>query len=170
MDKIYRRNTQSVGKEIRKKKDEHARLRNNIMNFRVTPRERELIEKRIRMSGLPKAEFFIESCLYQTILVRGNVKTLDRIRESVQEIDRKLGKGDFSSLDEEDRIELRTILELLDHIYGDSPDRLRSDRSDRRPQRGGGRQPDGLCPDNFDRRPRRVSDSQPGPNPPGKVR
>lgn len=170
MDKIYRRNTQSDGKEVRKKKDEHARLRNTIMNFRVTPRERELIEKRIRMSGLPKAEFFIESCLYQTILVRGNVKTLDRIRESVQEIDRKLGKGDFSSLDEEDRIELRTILELLDHIYGDSPDRLRSDRSDRRSQRAGGRQPDGLCPDNFDRRPRRVSDSQPGPNPPGKVR
>ncbi len=87
MDKIYRRNTQSDGKEIRKKKDEHARLRNNIMNFRVSPRERELIEKRIRMSGLPKAEFFIESCLYQTILVRGNVKTLDRIREHLQAID-----------------------------------------------------------------------------------
>ena len=170
MDKIYRRNTQSDGKEIRKKKDEHARLRNNIMNFRVSPRERELIEKRIRMSGLPKAEFFIESCLYQTILVRGNVKTLDRIRESVQEIDRKLRDDDLSSLDEGDRVELRTILELLEHIYRESPDRLRSDRSDRRPQRAGGRQPDGLCPDNFDRRRQRAGDRQPEPDPPGKVR
>ena len=170
MDKIYRRNTQSDGKEIRKKKDEHARLRNNIMNFRVSPRERELIEKRIRMSGLPKAEFFIESCLYQTILVRGNVKTLDRIRESMQEIDRKLRDGDLSSLDEGDRVELRTILELLEHTYRESPDRLRSDRSDRRPQRAGGRQPDGLCPDNFDRRRQRAGDRQPEPDPPGKVR
>lgn len=170
MDKIYRRNTQSDGKEIRKKKDEHARLRNNIMNFRVTPRERELIEKRIRLSGLPKAEFFIESCLYQTILVRGNVKALDRIRESVQEIDRKLREDDLSSLDEGDMVELRTILELLDNIYGDSQNRLRSDRSDRRPQRGGGRQPDGLCPDNFDRRRQRDGDRQPEPDPPGKVR
>ena len=170
MDKIYRRNTQSDGKEIRKKKDEHARLRNNIMNFRVTPRERELIEKRIRLSGLPKAEFFIESCLYQTILVRGNVKALDRIRESVQEIDRKLREDDLSSLDEGDMVELRTILELLDNIYGDSQNRLRTDRSDRRPQRGGGRQPDGLCPDNFDRRRQRDGDRQPEPDPPGKVR
>ena len=170
MDKIYRRNTQSDGKEIRKKKDEHARLRNNIMNFRVTPRERELIEKRIRLSGLPKAEFFIESCLYQTILVRGNVKALDRIRESVQEIDRKLREDDLSSLDEGDMVELRPILELLDNIYGDSQNRFRSDRSDRRPQRGGGRQPDGLCPDNFDRRRQRDGDRQPEPDPPGKVR
>ena len=170
MDKIYRRNTQSDGKEIRKKKDEHARRRNNIMNFRVTPRERELIEKRIRMSGLPKAEFFIESCLYQTILVRGNVKTLDRIRESVQEIDRKLRDDDLSSLDEGDRVELRTILELLDHIYGGSPDRFRQDRTDRRPQRAGDGQPDRLCPDKFDRRPQRVGDRQPEPDPPGKVR
>ena len=149
MDKIYRRNTQSDGKEIRKKKDEHARLRNNIMNFRVTPRERELIEKRIRLSGLPKAEFFIESCLYQTILVRGNVKTLDRIRESVQEIDRKLRDGDLSSLDEGDMVELRTILELLDHIYGCRPDRVLQDGNDRKCQRAGDRQPE--------------------PDPPGKV-
>ena len=170
MDKIYRRNTQSDGKEVRKKKDEHARLRNTIMNFRVTPREKELIEKRIQLSGLPKAEFFIESCLYQTILVRGNVKALDRIRESVQEIDRKLREDDLSSLDEGDMVELRTILELLDNIYGDSQNRLRSDRSDRRPQRAGGRQPDGLCPDNFDRRRQRAGDRQPEPDPPGKVR
>lgn len=37
MDKIYRRKTQ-LGNTPKKKKDEHARKRNQILNFRVTPK------------------------------------------------------------------------------------------------------------------------------------
>ena len=45
MDKIYRRPTQSNGTP-KKKKDEKVRKRNVIMNFRVSPQEKELIDKR----------------------------------------------------------------------------------------------------------------------------
>ena len=43
MDKIYRRPTQ-LGGAPKKKKNEKNRTRNVIMNFRVSPKEKELIE------------------------------------------------------------------------------------------------------------------------------
>ena len=66
-DKIYRRSTQ-LGDTPIKKKDEKARKRNNILNFRATPTEKTLIERRIELSGLDRASFFIQSCMYQKIL------------------------------------------------------------------------------------------------------
>lgn len=67
MEKIYRMATQHSNtpkKKIQKKN----RVRNTILNFRVSPKEKTLIEARIAMSGLPKAEFFIQSCLIKQFL------------------------------------------------------------------------------------------------------
>ena len=59
-DKIYRRSTQ-VSNTPKKKKDEKARKRNNYLNFRVSPNERTLIERRIELSGLDMSTYFIQS-------------------------------------------------------------------------------------------------------------
>ncbi len=67
MDKIYRRPTQESGTP-KKKKNEKNRKRNTIMNFRVSPQEKELIEARIKLLGLPKAEFFIETACTRNCL------------------------------------------------------------------------------------------------------
>ena len=53
MDKIYRRETQ-LGGTPKKKKNEKNRKRNVIMNFRVSPAEKEAIDARIAMTGLSK--------------------------------------------------------------------------------------------------------------------
>ena len=99
-DKIYRRVTQPSGNpKTTMKKNVKNRKRSMIMNFRVTPEEKELIEARIRLSGLSKETFFIESCLYQAIFVKGNVKTFDAIWKSMKAIE---------SMDE-----LKDILELM---------------------------------------------------------
>ena len=74
MSKIFQRPSLQKGSEKRKK-NEKNRVRNTFLNFRVTPFEKELIEARISLTGLTKAEFFIQSCLYQTILVKGNIRT-----------------------------------------------------------------------------------------------
>ena len=74
-DKIYRRNTQSGGTP-KKKKDEKARKRNTIMNFRVSPTEKSLVDKRIALSGLSKSQFFIQSCMYQAIFVKARITVL----------------------------------------------------------------------------------------------
>lgn len=84
-DKIYRRTTQSS--PILKSNDgKKARKRNVILNFRVTEQERKFVEKRIELSGLKKSDYFIESCLYQKILIKGNIRTSDKMKEQLARI------------------------------------------------------------------------------------
>lgn len=117
MDKIYRRSTQ-LGNTPKKKKDEHARKRNTIMNFRVSSLEKELIEKRWKLSGLPKAEFFIESCLYQAIFIKGNARTFGAIREELKAInDHLTGIDKAGDLDPQMVESLRTITQIFDRFY-----------------------------------------------------
>ena len=114
--KIYKIQTEEP--KPKKKKNEKNRKRNNIINFRVTENERELIEKRIALSGMTRAEFFIQSCLYQAILVRGNIRTFDKIRERLSAIEIKLSDMEKNpELSKDDLMELRTILEMLAFVY-----------------------------------------------------
>ncbi|MFR7818362.1 MAG: plasmid mobilization protein [Clostridium sp.] len=84
-DKIYRRTTQS-SPILKSDAGKKARKRNVILNFRVTEQEKGLIEKRIELSGLKKSDYFIESCLYQKILAKGNIRTSDKMKEQLAKI------------------------------------------------------------------------------------
>ena len=115
-DKIYRRTTQS-SHTLKSNDGKKARKRNVILNFRVTEQEKNLIEKRIELSGLKKSDYFFESCLYQKILVKGNIRTSDKMKEQLARIADALKESeeeDFSGvLSGEDVIALKTILEML---------------------------------------------------------
>ena len=116
MDLIYRRGTQD--ERERKKKYDKNRKRALYFNFRVSATEKELINKRIALSGLPKAKFFIESCLYQRILVRGNIKTYEEIRDEMERIkDILLSEDKKDKLDDVDLASLQYILELLSSVF-----------------------------------------------------
>lgn len=91
---------------------------NIIMNFRVSPEEKQMIEERVKLSGMAKGEYFIQSCMHQKINVLGNIRTFDAIKESVSKLDRKL--MELQSVEELDEVtleSLRMVLELLDGIY-----------------------------------------------------
>lgn len=114
--KIYKRATLHTNSV--KTKKEKNRKRNVILNFRVSEKEKELIEKRIELSGLTKSEFFIQSCLYQAVLVKGNIHTFDKIRECLKNIGTEFSKTEsLSEMDIETLLELRTILELIKFVY-----------------------------------------------------
>ena len=116
MAKIYRRTTLISG--TKKKKDEKKRKRNIIMNFRVSPEEKQMIEERVKLSGMAKGEYFIQSCMHQKISVLGNIRTFDAIKESVSKLDRKLMElQSVKELEEVTLESLRMVLELLDGIY-----------------------------------------------------
>ena len=116
MAKIYRRTTLISG--TKKKKDEKKRKRNIIMNFRVSPEEKQMSEERVKLSGMAKGEYFIQSCMHQKISVLGNIRTFDAIKESVSKLDRKLMElQSVKELDEVTLESLRMVLELLDGIY-----------------------------------------------------
>lgn len=115
-DKIYRRTTQ-LSDTPKRKDDEKARKRNVIVNFRVTQKEKELIDRRIELSGLKKSDYFIESCLYQKILVKGNIRTSDTMKEQLGKIAEILnaseGKDFSDELSQKDGMTLKTIAEML---------------------------------------------------------
>lgn len=115
--RIYRRETLfSDGKSERK--SDYERKRNVIVNFRTTEEERQMINKRIELSGLPKQDFFIASCMHQSINVMGNIKTFDAIRKEMRVIDEHLRSIEIADeLDFEKLESLRTILEILDSFY-----------------------------------------------------
>lgn len=115
-DKIYRRTTK-LSDTPKRKDDEKARKRNVIVNFRVTQKEKELIDRRIELSGLKKSDYFIESCLYQKISVKGNIRTSDTMREQLGKIAEILnvseGKDFSDTLSQEDVMTLKTIAEMF---------------------------------------------------------
>ena len=113
MAKIYRRDNLVSG-VTPKKKNEKNRKRSVIVNFRVTPEEKQLIDERIALSGLPRAEFFIQSCMYQKVITFGNVKTFDGIKKKLLVIDEHLQAVEKSEeMDLEILESLRMILEML---------------------------------------------------------
>ncbi len=117
MDKIYRRSTQ-LSNTPRKKKNDKNRVRNALLNFRVTQKERQLIEARIAATGLTKAEFFIQSCLYQAILVKGNIRSFTILQKKMEELAVAIERN--PNLEEFDPVQaetLRIILEILNSRY-----------------------------------------------------
>ncbi len=113
MGKIYRRDTLKTN-PISKKKDEKRRKRNVIMNFRVSPEEKERIEERIALSGLMKSEYFINSCLGNTITVYGNVRTFEKMGQSLIDIREHLSR--IERTDELDPVIMEQLLMILECI------------------------------------------------------
>lgn len=113
MARIYRRNNLVSG-VTPKKKNEKNRKRSVIVNFRVTLEEKQLIDERIALSGLARAEFFIQSCMHQKVITFGNVKTFDAIRKKLLVIDEHLQVvAKAEELDLGILESLRMILEML---------------------------------------------------------
>ena len=113
MAKIYRRENLVSG-VTPKKKNEKNRKRSVIVNFRVTPEEKQLIDERIALSGLPRSEFCIQSCMYLKVITFGNVKTFDGIKKKLVVIDEHLQAVEKSEeLDLEILESLRMILEMF---------------------------------------------------------
>lgn len=77
VDKIYRRSTQSKGKR-KSKKNEKNRVRNIIINFRVSPTEKKLIETRIKLTGMPKSKFLYRVLCIRRFLLKETLKLLQR--------------------------------------------------------------------------------------------
>jgi hypothetical protein len=122
MGNIYRRQSllpkQTTREQVKK------RQRSVIMNFRATPEEKEIIDQRIKLSGLMRQDYFLQSSIHQKVVAYGNIKSFDEIKRQMKSIDEHLcsvlANGGGAGEVDEDKLELlRMILELLDSIYND---------------------------------------------------
>lgn len=115
MGKIYRRETLKTS-TTPKEKDEKRRKRNVIMNFRVSPEEKECIEERIALSGLMKSEYFINSCLDNKVIAYGNVRTFEKIKQSLIDIEEHLSR--IERTNELDPVVMEQLLMILELYQG----------------------------------------------------
>ena len=54
------------------------------ISFRVSPREREMIEAKILASGMQKKDYFVRSCIYNRVCVVGKKEVIYRLVEELQ--------------------------------------------------------------------------------------
>ncbi|MBQ6993227.1 MAG: hypothetical protein IJN64_01875 [Lachnospiraceae bacterium] len=117
MSRIYKRNNLIEG-VVPKKNNEHARKRNVIINNRVTPGDRDIIYKRIELSGLKVQDYITECCKYGKVTTVGNVKSFDAIRKEMKVIDEHLCQVQRADeLDLQVLESLRAIVEILNGFY-----------------------------------------------------
>lgn len=71
------------------------------ISFRISPRERDEIEAKIKESGLAKKDYFIRSCIYNRVCVVGKKEVIYQLVEelkimqiNIQEIVEQLEKSE----------------------------------------------------------------------------
>ena len=65
--------------------DSHKRWRNITVGFRVSAEENELINKAVKLSGLPKQEYCYRRCLGQDIVVVGNPRVYKALKDELKQ-------------------------------------------------------------------------------------
>ena len=77
------------------------------ISFRVSDREREMIEAKILASGMQKKDYFVRSCIYNRICVVGKkeviyqlVEELKNMQTNISELVRQLEQQDVTLTDE----------------------------------------------------------------------
>lgn len=102
-------------KTIKKKKNEHARKRDIIVNFRMSSAERTELDERIRLSGKKKQEYMIQSSLHQKLVIIGDKRMFLRIQESLEEIQKELMRVISADAVDMNKVSaLRTIAEIME--------------------------------------------------------
>lgn len=110
MSKIYKRDN-LIKDVVPKKEDGFQRKRNIILNNRVTPEDRDIIYKRIELSGRTIQDYITECCKYGKVTAIGNVKSFDAIRREMKVIDEHL-----CQVQRADELDLK-VLESLSAKY-----------------------------------------------------
>ena len=98
----------------KKKKDEHNRKRDIIVNFRMSPEERAELEQRILISGKKKQDYMIQSSLEQKLEIVANRKMLMDIQHRMDEIETELKRVvSADAVDMEKLVGLKSLIELF---------------------------------------------------------
>ena len=85
------------------------------MAFRVSQEESEQIDRMVRLSGLTKQDYIIQSVHHQKEVATGNTLMLVQFRKNLQQIERELERIEKASdMDGELLTPIRSMLEILE--------------------------------------------------------
>jgi len=69
-----------------KNRDEHNRWRNKTVVFRVSPEEREQIERYVQLSGLTKQNYITRRLTHREVIVQGNPRVYKALRNNLADV------------------------------------------------------------------------------------
>ena len=69
-----------------KNRDEHNRWRNKTVAFRVSPEEREQIERYVQLSGLTKQDYITRRLTDKKVIVQGNPRVYKALRNNIADV------------------------------------------------------------------------------------
>lgn len=99
--------------------DTKGRLRNKIISFRVSPEESELLDTKVKQSGLTKQDYIIKKLTDSTVVVKPNPRVYKALKEQLEDV--------LSVLKEKESTDelletIRLIATTLDGIKGGDAD------------------------------------------------
>lgn len=93
------------------------RKRNRYVNFRVTSEEYEMLNDKVKMSGLLKQDYIIQAVLKHRVVTIGNIKSFTVIKERLKSINDKLNDLECNAvIDERDIESLKTIVKMINGL------------------------------------------------------
>ena len=66
--------------------DARGRLRNKIISFRVSPEEGELLDTKVKLSGLTKQDYIIKKVTDSTVTVLPNPRVYKALKTQLEEV------------------------------------------------------------------------------------
>ena len=115
MSKIFKREgLQSRGRKL--KVDEN-RKRNIIVNFRMSPEEKSLLEEKMALSGLKKQDYMIQISLNHRVEVFGNIRVFDELKRKLAMLEEYFENVNLDCDIDENKLELLAyILEMFETV------------------------------------------------------
>ena len=98
-----------------KNRDEHNRWRNITVGFRVSPEEKELLNRAVALSGLPKQEYCYRRCMNRDVVVQGNPRVFKALRNQLADVLTELQHIEAGG---EVNDELLDLIEMIADILG----------------------------------------------------
>ena len=115
MSKIFKR--ESLRTKGRKLKIDKNRKRNIIVNFRMSPEEKSLLEEKIVLSGLNKQDYMIQMSLNHSVEVFGNIRVFDELKEKLRVLEEYFENVNLDCDMDENKLELLAyILEMFETV------------------------------------------------------
>ena len=121
MSKIFKR--ESLQTKCRKLKVDKNRKRNVIVNFRMSPEEKSLLEEKIALSGLNKQDYMIQISLNHKVEVFGNIRVFDELRTKLNMLEEYFKNVNLDCDIEENKLKLLAyILEMFETVNRNKKD------------------------------------------------
>ena len=91
---------------LAKNLDTQGRLRSKIISFRVSPEECELLDTKVKLSGLTKQDYIIKKITDSTVTVQPNPRVYKALKDKLGEVLAELKRIESGGKVDGDLIEL----------------------------------------------------------------